>query len=366
MISTELARWSLIALHHVNGVGWHTIQKCYQAGWKPGKSFTKAIIKRLEEMSVSAKVLQRMVQSQSLDAIHQLKRELKSQNIGTITMLDEDYPLLLKEIAQPPWVLYFRGRIELLQKPILAVIGSRRPSPYGQKTTRQLVPDLVAAGYVIISGMAFGIDTTAHVATMKAGGETIAVLGSGINVVYPKSNRRIYQEIARSGLILSEMPLNTQPCPGVFPQRNRIISGLSMGCVVIEAGEKSGTLITADFALEEGREVFAVPGPIDAPQSRGTLKLIKQGAKCVTSASDILEEFSTTLPVSPPDDQQKNKMDPLEDRILQQIAHQPLSLDELYEDLVEEYSFSEFQQAIFGLEMKGFITQLPGMKIQAK
>lgn len=303
MITAEVARWSLIALHHVNGVGWYTINKCYQVGWEPGKSFTTAMIKRLEKMRVSSKVVQGIEQSQSPEAIARLKRELKNQNIGTMTILDDDYPLPLKEIAQPPWVLYFRGRIELLQKPILAVIGSRRPTPYGQKATRQLVTDLVAAGFVIVSGMAFGIDTTAHVATMKAGGETIAVLGSGINVVYPKSNRRIYQEIIRSGLVLSEMPIDTQPNRGVFPQRNRIISGLSSGCVVIEAGEKSGTLITADYALEEGREVFAVPGPIDAAQSKGTLKLIKQGAKCVTSAQDILEEFSIVLPVSSANDQ---------------------------------------------------------------
>lgn len=204
---------------------------------------------------------------------------------------DGDYPELLKRIYDPPPLLYVKGKLPPSGSPAAAVVGSRRPSGYGLKVAETLARDLVARGVVVVSGMARGIDSAAHRGALGAGGPTVAVLGSGIDVVYPSENRGLYQRIALSGAVVSEFPTGTRPLSGNFPARNRIISGLSLGTVVVEAAEGSGSLITVDFALEQGREVFAVPGPVNSPTSHGPHRLIKQGACLVESAADILEEL---------------------------------------------------------------------------
>ncbi|MDT8859039.1 DNA-processing protein DprA [Alkalihalobacillus sp. MEB130] len=215
---------------------------------------------------------------------------LKSKEIQTITFLDSDYPLLLKKIYDPPLVLYALGdKTVLCSEQRLAVIGTRAPTPIGRKTVSTLIPPITKKGWTIVSGFAKGIDSLAHWEAVNASGTTIAVLGSGHSYVYPKENVSLFSQMSKSHLILSEYPPQTPPQKWHFPARNRIISGLSKAVLVIEAKEKSGSLITADQALEQGRDVFAVPGSIYSPQSQGTNYLIQQGAMLVRNEYDILQ-----------------------------------------------------------------------------
>ncbi|WP_413381651.1 DNA-processing protein DprA [Alkalihalobacillus sp. 1P02AB] len=216
---------------------------------------------------------------------------LAKYQIEAITMIDEDYPLLLKEIYDPPLVLYTIGKKELLKRKMIAAVGTRQPTQLGKRSVALLLPPLIEQNWTIISGLAKGIDAIAHQATIKAGGKTIAVLGSGFFHPYPKENLSLYEYIKKEQLVISEYPPYCPPKRWQFPARNRIISGLSYGVIVVEAKEKSGSLITADQALEQGREVFAVPGPIYESQSLGTNYLIQQGAKLVVNANDILNEL---------------------------------------------------------------------------
>lgn len=207
----------------------------------------------------------------------------------TLTPLEKNYPYRLQFIPNPPPKLWIKGNnLDLFNQPILAVIGSRKPSKYGQKAIKKIVGQLVKRGFVIISGMARGIDSIAHRLTLKNNGQTVAVLGSGLNVIYPPENKNLFNQIQ---LVISEFPPSTKPKGNNFLSRNRIISGLSDGVVVIEAARRSGTLNTARHAAEQGKEVFAVPGPITSPTSEGTAWLIKQGAKLVYDVEDILEEL---------------------------------------------------------------------------
>lgn len=221
--------------------------------------------------------------------------KLQKLHVSVITLNDPKYPKLLKEISDPPFLLYIRGINT--GKPInmektIAVVGTRRVTPYGKVATQKIVKELVEKGFTIVSGLAYGVDAIAHQTAIDCGGKTIAVLGCGIDIMYPASNASLYRSIANGGgAVVSEMPPGARPDKKLFVTRNRIISGLSRGVVVIEGGEHSGTLITARYAAEQGREVFAVPGPITSEGSRGPAILLKQGAKLVESADDIIEEL---------------------------------------------------------------------------
>ncbi len=214
----------------------------------------------------------------------------------TINIKDKNYPELLKEIYDPPQTLYVNGQLKAKEKYPLAVVGTRKVSLYGQKTTRSLVKTLAQAGFTIISGLALGVDGIAHQTTLDVGGRTIAVLGSSLDIIYPSSHQQLAQKIIESnGVIVSEYEPKTRPSKWTFPARNRIVAGLSLGTLVIEAPKKSGALITARFALEQGREVFAVPGSVYNKNSDGCNLLIKMGAKPVTKPEDILESFNLKL-----------------------------------------------------------------------
>lgn len=213
------------------------------------------------------------------------------QRGGFLTILSENYPLYLKEIYNPPVGLFYRGNLDLLKKPALAMVGSRVATGYGKQIVSNLIPELVAK-YVIVSGLAKGIDTSVHQQTIRHQGQTIGVVGTGLDVVYPQENFRLQQYMAERHLLLSEYPQGTAPLAYHFPARNRIIAGLAQGTIIIEAKQKSGSLITAQLALESGREVFAVPGSVIDGHSIGCLELIQQGAKCVINGRDILEELS--------------------------------------------------------------------------
>lgn len=224
--------------------------------------------------------------------IHEQIRQYETNEIQVITYFDKEYPPILKQIYQPPWALFVKGEISLLEKePKLAVVGSRQPTQYGIKAIRQIFPRLVEKEVVIVSGLARGIDTCSHECAMNLAGKTIAVIAGGLYHIYPKENINLALKMMKDQLILSEYPPDTRPERWHFPMRNRIISGLSSGTLIIEAKQKSGSLITANYAVNEGREVFALPGNIFSPFSAGTNELIQQGAKLITRAEDILEEI---------------------------------------------------------------------------
>lgn len=261
-----------------------------------------------------------------------LFEDLMRENIEIITVEDEDYPLQLKEISSPPPVIYVRGKKEILSRKSIAVVGSRKFTSYGQRATESLTRDLTKAGLAIVSGLALGIDGIAHNTALNAEGETIAVLGTGIDdqTIYPREHFNLAQDIISSGgALLSEQPPKTPSLKQNFPARNRIMSGLALGTLVVEAAENSGSLITAEFALEQNREVFAVPGDIFSPQSSGANQLLKRGAKLVCSALDILEELNisrtqSALPLKhfePKNDEEKT--------IWKALSNEPLHIDKI-------------------------------------
>ncbi len=248
--------------------------------------------KDLERLDINKENINKILDIYYKQNIDNVMFYIKKNNIKVISINDKEYPESLKRIYDPPIVLYANGNLNLLNNKSIAIVGCRLCSVYGKIITKKLAYNLSEKNITIISGMARGIDTYAHIGALEAKGRTIAVLGSGIDVIYPKENERLYYEIIRNnGLILSEYIVGTKPIPINFPRRNRIISALSNGVLVTEAKIRSGSFITVDFALEQGKEIFSVPGNINSANSEGTNSLIKQGAKLVTCVEDILDEL---------------------------------------------------------------------------
>ncbi len=275
-----------------------------------------------------------------------------------VTLLDDRYPSLLKEISDPPPYLYLKGTLPV-SKTTIAVVGSRSASDYGISITSRLSRELAEQGITIVSGLALGVDSAAHRAALSVSGTTIGVLGCGIDLVYPSVNRQLFMEMEQRGAIVSEFPIGSPPDAPNFPRRNRIISGLSRGVLVVEAAEKSGSLITAGFALEQGREVFAVPGNINFRSSRGANSLIKQGAKLVESVADILGELppeSAELPQWAK--KQTFELSSDEERICLLLVDKPLHIDEL--TVRSGLTVSTVSAMLLRLELHGAVMQLPG------
>lgn len=295
-----------------------------------------------------------------------LKKELKliaEKEITLLSIEDSNYPQNLKEIFDPPYLLYVKGELKDVDRNSLAIVGSRIASYYGLSTAEKISFLLASRGITIVSGLARGIDTQAHKGALKAKGRTIAVLGRGLAGIYPEENKDLAEEIESSGALISEFPLEFPPFKQNFPRRNRIISGMSKGVIVVEAGERSGALITADFALEQGREVFAVPGKIDSPTSLGTHRLIKDGAKLVSSIEDILEELKLDIGYLKKENNKPIEMIKLEgkEKIIYDVVNdEPKYIDELNESLNLE--ISELLEILLKLELKGLIRQLPGKR----
>ena len=275
-----------------------------------------------------------------------------------VDILSERYPRLLMEIPDPPPYLYLLGELHG-SEPAVAIVGSRRASQYGLCTATRLARDLAARGVTVVSGMARGIDTAAHWGALKGGGRSIAVLGCGIDVVYPPENGALHRALAKGGALMSEFPLGTGPLAENFPRRNRIISALSRGVVVVEAGEQSGSLITARFALEQGREVFAVPGNVTASGSRGVNGLIKEGAKLVERVEDILEELAID-PGTPESTGAPHPfaLTPQEAELFALICRGPLQIDDII--VASALTAGEVSATLLRLELKGAILRLPG------
>lgn len=355
-------RDGLIALHQFHGIGWHTLHKLLEAGWSPADGSTSDLLQLLGDMRVSKSTLEQIRAKWTPSYVHRVKEELKRRRITTITFFDPEYPEYLKEIAQPPWVLYIKGDPSLLSDICFAVVGTRRPTYYGKQVARRMGAEIASRGWVVVSGMAAGIDAEAHRGALEAEGKTVAVLGTGVDVVYPKHLHSLYAELVQKGAVCSEMPPGTTPHPGLFPRRNRIISGLSVGTLVVEAAERSGALITADFSMEQGREVFAIPGPITSQKSAGTNRLIQQGAKCVTGVEDILEEFSFLgqSPSIPEKTPETSDLSPEEELLLSFMDDQPVHLDELMENV--DLSPGEIHRHLLSLLLKKRIQQLPGSR----
>ena len=279
---------------------------------------------------------------------------LKEKNINFVTLSDNNYPKLLKQIYDPPPVIYYKGK-ENFSRNSLAVVGARMAGLYGKKIAMKFASKLAARGLTIVSGMARGIDSAGHKGALRASGNTIAVLASGVDYVYPPENHKLYNNILENGMIISEFPPGIKPIPGYFPRRNRIISGLCQGVIVVEAAYKSGSLITADFALEQGREVFAVPGNIDRKLSRGCNNLIKEGAVITTSYKDIIEELNLyndfTNSEEHSDYLQLNEMEEKVIKVFQN--NNKLSFDQIYE--IMEINKNKLNSILLKLELKGLI-----------
>lgn len=286
----------------------------------------------------------------------------RAQRLGVqiICIEDEAYPALLRQIPQPPPLLYIRGALTAADDWALAVVGARGPTEYGKETTRRLVTELVNSGVTIISGLALGIDARAHQAALEAGGRTIAVLACGVDVPYPETNRALAERIVAHGALVSEIPLGMAPVPNNFPARNRLISGLARGTLVVEAGEKSGALITVEFALEQGREVFAVPGHIYSVKSAGTHRLIRNGAALVRNAEDILQDLDWTAATAQQEARQTLPDDPIEAALLPLIDYEPRHIDEL--GRLAGFGLPVVSAALAMLELKGFIRQAGPMR----
>lgn len=310
---------------------------------------------------IDNKSKEKIIKNKKNDVFKQYMENVYKLDLKVMTVLDADYPKVLKNIYNPPKVLYIKGSFQKEDFKSIGIVGSRKATYYGKWASRKLAGELAKMGITVISGMARGIDTEAHKGSLKENGRTIAVLGSGIDVIYPKSNISLYDEISKNGCIISEFPIGTQPFPYNFPNRNRIISGLSLGLLVVEAAERSGSLITAEHALEQGKEVFAVPGNINSIYSRGTNNLIKEGAKLVMDVDDIFEEIYELQDII---NKEKNDgidysvLSPLELKIVECIKEQPIHSDVIsYKTGID---ISTLNGILTILEMKGIIEQLPG------
>jgi DNA processing protein len=289
--------------------------------------------------------------------------KIQKKGIKVMTWEDADYPRRLKEINQAPPVLFINGSINVEDDWAVAVVGTRRVTPYGRQVAVEIARFLAQNGVTVVSGLARGVDAIAHQTALQAGGRTIAVLGNGVDIVYPPEHQKLAREIVSQGALVSDYPLGTPPDGVNFPPRNRIISGLSLATVVVEAGETSGALITAEFAVDQGRDVFAVPGSILASQSEGTNKLIEQGARPLLKMTEILEVLKLE---QIPEKQMIRKMNPIsepEKRILHYLSQDPLHVDEICN--LSGLPIHEVSATLTMLELKGIVTQVGGMNYVA-
>ena len=327
--------------------------------------------------NISAKVIENILHFSKDKFLETEYNLMRKQGVGVTTLWDDQYPDVLKEIADAPIVLYVKGKLEVQGSLSIAIVGSRKASFYGSSVSEKFAAQFARLGFTVVSGMARGIDTAVHHGVLDAGGKTIAVLGCGLNNVYPAENKKLLERIAQSGAVVSEFPMQMEPLAFNFPRRNRLISGLSLGVIVVEAAQRSGALITADFALEQGRDVFAVPGRIDQGSSCGSNNLIKQGAKLITCVEDVLQDLQPRLLdhlkhegegsavadkrrfelSSPRIDEKKVNLSKDEEIVLGRISDRPVHIDELTDGCGAAVPIMSI---LLQLEMKQLIKQLPG------
>jgi DNA processing protein len=346
------------ALKSVPHVGNVTFRRLLEHFGSPSKVLSASMEELAAVKGVSAAVAAAIGCHDCREAAERERLLLEQSGARLVTLLDTDYPRSLLEIPDPPPYLYVKGSLREVE-PAVAVVGSRRASSYGILATRRLAGELAVHGVTVVSGMARGVDTAAHRGALAGGGMSIGVLGCGIDVIYPSENRELFTAMAEEGGLISEFPLGTLPLAENFPRRNRIISGISRGVLVVEAAERSGSLITAQYALEQGREVFAIPGNINCSSSRGTNRLIKQGAKLVDTVEDILEELphrGGTLAFTPA--APAFELTHQEAAIYTILAAAPHHIDDII--VKSALTVGDVSAILLRLELKGAVQQLPG------
>jgi DNA processing protein len=365
-----------LALHLVPGLGTRKAGQLI-AQFRSPQAVFRASRSELESRGLSGSVAQTIASGCTFDdAVEQQQKMLETGTV-LVPISEAAYPARLREIFDPPIVLFARGRVELLQSILLGVVGTRRPTAYGTAAAERLSADLAQAGLAIASGMARGIDTSAHRAALDVGGDTVAVYGCGVDLVYPAENRKLASEIAEKGLLISEFPMGSPAYPQNFPIRNRIISGVSVGILVVEGAQYSGSAITAKMALDQQREVFAVPGNITSKMSWGPNLLIKQGAKLVQEWNDVLVELPTdtrraligkaqarlgvmSLEINEEQPELPPELGMASRQVLSKLkADIPIHIDQLLESS-DTLTSSEITAALFELELLGLARQLPG------
>jgi DNA processing protein len=370
--ATHLLEW--LAISMTPGLGPTKSRKLVEHLGGP-EAVLRASLTELEGTGIQAVSAQSLATGKSAELAREEIARAAAAGVTVISMDDPSYPPRLKEIYDPPLILYVRGGLDVLTKPGVAMVGTRHPTPYGTGMAERLACDLAAQGLVIISGLARGVDTASHRGAISAKGKTLAVFGTGVDVIYPKENSRLSEQIlAVGGALIAEFPLGTFAAPQNFPIRNRILSGMSVGVLVVEAAEYSGTRITARCALEQNRDVFAVPGNVTNKGSWGPNTLIKQGAKLVATWEDVWEDLPAEVrlvltPASSPESHSATSaslfpdegLPPHEKRILSLLkADESTHIDELVEKLEAEMSSSEIFAALFELELTGKVRQMPG------
>lgn len=359
-MAEEVFYW--LALSLTPGIG-STLMRRLLDRFNTSEAVFHAPMKELSKIEGLGEKVAQEIRKGPLEKV--VERELSLlREVGgrVITLKDEEYPKRLKDIYDPPALLYVRGELKKEDEFAISIVGSRKTTPYGRWFTEKVSQELARHGVTIVSGMARGIDSLAHWGAISGGGRTIAVLGCGVDVIYPSENRNLFAKMIDRGAILSEFPMGSPPEGGHFPRRNRIISGLSLGVVVVQASEKSGSLITAGYALEQGREVFAVPGNVGTESSRGTHRLIKEGAKLVESSEDILEEIlpqwrggrETTpkVEIPRPDLTEEEKV------LYELLSETPLHIDVMIRE--SRMDPGKVSSLLLNLELKGMVSQWPG------
>jgi DNA processing protein len=362
-----------LAMVRVEGLGVRSAHRLIERFGSPQAAFM-ASLTELESSGLPAPVCQAVFAQRGLKEAEQEIAAAEKHDCQLITYASEKYPPLLRQIPDPPLVLYVRGRVGVLSEHAIAMVGTRRPTTYGLQVARRLAHDLAERQVVITSGMARGIDSAAHHGALEAQGKTVAVQGRGMDAVYPSENKRLAEKIAESGAVISEFPIGTGPTPENFPIRNRIISGLSLGAVIVEAAEYSGSLITARLALDQNREVFAVPGNITSAQSFGPNHLIKQGAKLASEWMDVVEELPPEIRMQllPPAEASEGlpggaetaelfeaSLSPDQKAVFEALrADQPLFVDAIFDSV--SLPHPRILASLLELEMSGLIRQLPG------
>jgi len=314
----------------------------------------------LRSLGINHKIINNLIRIRTDVSLEKIRDNIQSLGVTILTWEDETYPRRLRDISQSPPVLYIRGDLIPQDDWAVAVVGTRRITGYGQQVTERITTKLVHAGITIVSGLARGVDGVAHKAAIQAGGRTLAVLGCGVDKVYPPEHRTLFEKIVQNGAIISDYPPGTPPEASNFPPRNRIISGLSRATVVVEAGRRSGALITAEFAAEQGSEVFAIPGSILSPQSRGTNNLIQQGARVLLTPQDILETLDLTRIVEQSDARTVLPANATESSLYNILTHEPKHVDEIRTEA--NLSIELVSSTLALMELKGMVRQVGGMR----
>lgn len=369
IVDASLKAW--LALSLIRGLGGESTRRLLKEIGLPEAIF--ATPASLLKSFVKANIASEIAKGVDEDALASTIAWLQDDNNHIVTLADNDYPQALLNIPDPPILLYVKGRLDLLNRQSLAVVGSRNATPQGINNAEAFAKSLSESGLCVISGMAHGIDAAAHRGALHCQGNhcggSIAIVGTGLDKVYPAANRDLAHALAEHGALISEFPIGTPPLAANFPRRNRIISGMSLGCLVVEASLQSGSLITARLALEQSRDVFAIPGSIHSPQSKGSHALLKQGAKLVEAAQDILEELGSLVtsntqitnkqvPDSHADNNPSREPENLDSALLEHLGHDPVNVETLSTRC--GLTVSELSAMLLTLELAGHVSVLPG------